>query len=222
MRALVSTGLVSEEKMMGFLSLKLGITKINLSKVVGIDSSVVEAIPESLAQAHLIFPIARRKDSLTLAVADPLDTLGIEKIKAMGYEVKLVLASEREIRRAIGRYYGKGAIVEGILKEAKPTLEREEEVTELEVGKEEVPAINLVNHMLIEAIKMGASDIHIEPFEESIWIRYRIDGVLHKVSSAGKHLQRGYCLSGKDYVRYGYHGKAVAARWTSQSENRGL
>ncbi|MEW6680484.1 MAG: hypothetical protein AB1297_05660 [bacterium] len=73
-RALVYTGLVSEEKMMGFLSLKLGITKINLSKVVGIDSSVVEAVPESLAQAHLIFPIARRKDNLTLAVVDPLDT----------------------------------------------------------------------------------------------------------------------------------------------------
>jgi len=129
------------------------------------------------------------KDTLTLAMVDPLDTSVIEKIRSMGYQVTPVISSELEIKKAIHKYCGKGAIIEGILKEVKPS-EEEEVVTELRVGEDETPVINLLNHLLIEAIKTGASDIHIEPQEHDVWVRYRIDGILHKVSSISKQFQR--------------------------------
>ncbi|HAW50394.1 TPA: type II secretion system protein GspE [bacterium] len=184
-KIIISLGLVNENKMIEFLSSKLGITRVNLSRVVGIDLKVADVIPESMAKANLIFPISKRNDLLTLAMADPLNTSVIEKVTKMGYRVKPVISTEVEIKNAIQKYYGKGAIVEDILREAKPLVE--EEVIDLEVGKDESPAINLVNHLLIEAINTGASDIHIEPYEQSLWTRYRIDGILHKVSSSSRH-----------------------------------
>ncbi|MDI6752484.1 MAG: ATPase, T2SS/T4P/T4SS family [bacterium] len=187
-RVLASLGLVEENETIKFISSKLGLSMVNLSKVVGIDPKVAEIIPESLALAHLIFPISKQKDTLVLAMADPLNTSILEKVRSMGYQIKPLITSETEIRKAIQKYYGKGAIVEDILKETT-TLAKKEGVIELEVGEDEAPAINLVNHLLIEAIKVGASDIHIEPYEQNLWIRYRIDGILHKVSSPGRHLQ---------------------------------
>ena len=187
-RTLVSKGFVDEDKMMEFLSSRLGVAKINLSKVIGIDSKIVGTIPRLMAQNYLIFPVSERKNLLILAMVDPLNTSIIEKVTAMGYQVNPVLVAEEDIKNTIQRYYGEGGIVEDILREIKP-MDKEDGISELKVEEEEAPAINIVNYFLIEAIKAGASDIHIESCEQDVCIRYRIDGVLHKISSVGKHLQ---------------------------------
>ncbi|MBI5199278.1 MAG: Flp pilus assembly complex ATPase component TadA [Nitrospirae bacterium] len=188
-RALVSMGLVDEDKMIKFLISRLDLKMVNLSKIVGIDSKVIETIPEEMAKAHLIFPVSERRNFLTLAMVDPLNTLVIEKVTAMGYQVQPVLACEEEIKNAIRKHYGEGGIVENILREDR-SKDKEEESFELKIEGEESPTINLVNHFLIEAISAGASDIHIEPYEQDIWVRFRIDGVLHKISSVSRHLHR--------------------------------
>lgn len=188
-RALISMGLVDEDKMIGFLISRLGLKRVNLSKIVGIDSKVIETIPEEMAKAHLIFPVSERRNFLTLAMVDPLNTSVIEKVIAMGYQLQPVLACEEEIKNAIRKYYGEGGIVENILREDR-SLDKEEESFELKIEGEESPTINLVNHFLIEAIQAGASDIHIEPYEQDIWVRFRIDGVLHKISSVSRSLHR--------------------------------
>ncbi len=191
---LIKLGFLTEEKLVAFLSKQYGVPAINLSDY-KIDPSVTKFIPQEVACKYQILPVARVGATLTIAMVDPSNVFAIDDVKFMtGYNVEPVVASESAIREAIAEYYGQSDSLQtamdglkkmdGELFDLIEGIEGEEEdidINELKQAVEEAPVVKLVNLMLSEAIGRGASDIHLEPYEKSFRVRYRIDGVLYDV-----------------------------------------
>jgi type IV pilus assembly protein PilB len=190
---LVKLGHVEEDDITRLLSEQYGVPSINLRHFT-VDESVIKLIPSEVAQKYLVLPVNRTGATLTIALADPTNVFAMDDIKFMtGYNVEPVVASELAIREAIEEYYGSSHALE--LKkvmdemaettdaEALEVLEEEEEVDihELEAATEEAPVVKLVNIILTDSIKKVASDIHLEPYEKDIRVRFRIDGVLYEI-----------------------------------------
>ena len=185
---LVKLGYISEDDITSFLSRQYGVPSINLSHF-EIDSAVIKLIPSEIAQKHQIIPINRTGNVLTVAMADPSNIFAIDDIKFMtGFKVEPVVAAETSIKNAINKHYDSAGMVEDIMKDfddkdVEALKEGEENINVAELGQaaEDAPVVKLVNLILTDAIKKGASDIHIEPYEKSFRVRYRIDGVLYEV-----------------------------------------
>jgi type IV pilus assembly protein PilB len=190
---LVKLGIVKEEDITRVLSQQYGVPAINLAKV-EIDDAVVKLIPSEVAQKYLIMPVSRTGATLTIAMVDPTNVFAMDDIKFMtGYNVEPVVASEVAIKEAIDRYYGsihalelKKVMDEIAHEENEQNLELLEEeqdvdLAKLEASTEEAPVVRLVNLILTDSIKRGASDIHIEPYEKDFRVRFRIDGVLYEI-----------------------------------------
>ncbi len=184
---LTKTGIVGERDLTTFLSKHYGVPSINLDEF-EIDDDVIKLIPRELAHRHQVLPINRAGSSLIVAMSDPSNLNAIDELKFnTGYHVEVVVASEEAIRDAIARYYDESAtyqeIMEGFNPEDVEVAEQESEpnVVDLEKSSEEAPVVRLVNLILVDAIKKNASDIHIEPYEKSFRVRYRIDGVLYEI-----------------------------------------
>jgi len=185
---LVKLGYITEDEITSFLSRQYGVPSINLSHF-EIDPNVIKLIPADIAQKHLVIPINRTGSVLTVAMADPSNIFAIDDIKFMtGYKVEPVVAAETAIKNAINRYYDSAGLVQDIMKsfdekEVAAVAESEEpvNVAELQQAVEEAPVVKLVNLILSDAVKKGASDIHLEPYEKSFRVRYRIDGILYEV-----------------------------------------
>jgi type IV pilus assembly protein PilB len=191
---LVKLGLVREEDITRVLSQQYGVPAINLSKI-EVDDSVVKLIPSEVAQKYLIMPVSRTGATLTIAMVDPTNVFAMDDIKFMtGYNVEPVVASEVAIKEGIDRYYGSIHALE--LKKVMDDLAHEEstdqnlelledeqevDLQKLEAATEEAPVVRLVNLILTDSIKRGASDIHIEPYEKDFRVRFRIDGVLYEI-----------------------------------------
>jgi type IV pilus assembly protein PilB len=189
---LVKLGHVKEEDLTRILSQQYGVPSIHLTKV-EIDDTVVKLIPSEVAQKYLIMPVQRAGSTLTIAMVDPTNVFAMDDIKFMtGYNVEPVVASEVSIKEAIDRYYGSIHALE--LKKVMDEMAHEEEqnlelldedeqvdLAKLEAATEEAPVVRLVNLILTDSIKRGASDIHIEPYEKDFRVRFRIDGVLYEI-----------------------------------------
>ena len=151
-------------------------------------------ISEAFLREKVIFPIQLENDNLTIAVFDPFDLYTIENLKvSLGKNVKLVLSTEETIMEAIELFYGEGSsimgrMVEDIKDEESGHIITNDDTEHIRDMASEAPVIKLVNHILIKAIEMGASDIHIEPFAEDLALRYRIDGILHDFEAPPKRL----------------------------------
>jgi type IV pilus assembly protein PilB len=189
---LVKLGYLSEEDVTNFLSRQYGVPAINLSYF-DIDSSVVKLIPPETARRYQILPLSRVGASLTIAMVDPTNVFAMDDIKFMtGFNIEPVVASESAILEGIEKAYGTAqdedlervmASVGGDL-DADVELQTEEEdlgIGDLERAAEEAPIVKLVNIILTDAVKRGASDIHIEPYEKEYRVRFRIDGVLQSI-----------------------------------------
>ncbi|HWU38381.1 MAG TPA: type IV-A pilus assembly ATPase PilB, partial [Candidatus Acidoferrum sp.] len=185
---LVKLGFISEDDITSFLSRQYGVPSINLSHF-EIDSAVIKLIPSEIAQKHQIIPINRTGNVLTVAMADPSNIFAIDDIKFMtGFKVEPVVAAETSIKNAINKHYDSAGMVEDIMKdfddkdvEALKDTDDNINVAELGQAAEDAPVVKLVNLILTDAIKKGASDIHVEPYEKSFRVRYRIDGILYEV-----------------------------------------
>ncbi len=185
---LVKLGFISEDDITSFLSRQYGVPSINLSHF-EIDANVIKLIPSEIAQKHQVIPINRTGNVLTVAMTDPSNIFAIDDIKFMtGFKVEPVVAAETSIRNSINKYYDSAGLVEDIMKtfddkDVEALKDDEDGVNAAELGKaaEDAPVVKLVNLVLTDAIKKGASDIHIEPYEKSFRVRYRIDGVLYDV-----------------------------------------
>jgi len=190
---LVKLGYVKEEDITSLLSEQYGVPAIHLEHF-EIDESILKHIPAEVAQKYLVIPIERTGATLTVAMADPSNVFALDDIRFItGYQVEPVVAAEASIREAIGRYYGTSHEMQ--LKEIMDEIQKEEEVTDLEVEEEEAglsqadlenaaqdaPVVKLVNLMMSDSVRKGASDIHIEPYERDFRVRLRIDGVLYEV-----------------------------------------
>ncbi len=190
---LVHLGFVSDEEVTNFLSRQYGVPAINL-QYFEIDSSVVKLIPEETAKRYQILPLSRVGASLTIAMVDPTNVFAMDDIKFMtGFNIEPVVASESAIMEAIDKAYGgsqEESNVDELLAsmgdEADVELQAEQDeidLAELEKSADEAPIVKLVNIVMTDAVKRGASDIHIEPYEKEYRVRFRIDGVLQHIMS---------------------------------------
>jgi type IV pilus assembly protein PilB len=186
---LVKQGAIAEADLTNFLSKQYGVPAISL-KDFDIDDEVLKLIPKATAEKHQVVPVNRAGSSLIIAMTDPSNIFAIDDIKFLtGYNVEVVVASEQAIREAIDRYYSeKGPsydeLMAGFDDSEMAVIEADGDdmnVVDLEKSAEEAPVVKLVNLILLDAIKKGASDIHVEPYEKDFRVRFRIDGVLYEV-----------------------------------------
>src|SRR5215469_11923350 len=189
---LVKMGIVSDDDITAVLSRQYGVPSINL-KFYEVDPTVIKLVPQETAVRYQIVPLSRVGSTLTIAMTDPTNVFAMDDIKFMtGFNVEPVVASETAIEEAISKFYGDVGSVEELDKvmrdlagdDAALELQGEEaeiDLAELEKAAEEAPIIKLCNLILTDAVKRGASDIHIEPYEKEYRVRFRIDGVLQSV-----------------------------------------
>ena len=193
-KILVESGALSEEDMVNFIAQQMGITRIELSNYL-IDTKVIDCIPEVLARKYQLIPVLKIGKNVTCAMVDPLNIFALDEIRMKtSFTIEPAVATETEIRKALDEYYGvKGTMEEVIqgLDEKKLGIKEGEEIElkRLEGIAEEPPVVRLVNMMVMEAVRENASDIHIEPEEDSLSIRFRVDGILHEKQSPPKHFQ---------------------------------
>jgi type IV pilus assembly protein PilB len=196
---LINSGLVSEEDIVITLSEQLGIPHLRVESY-DIPPEVLAEIPEGITRRYHLIPVAKTGKSLTIAMSDPLNIVAIDDVRMLtGYEVETVVSLDSEIKKTIDRCYGgkegEGDDFADILRDAQAdsvtVIEGKEEIdiSHLKKEIEQAPVIRLVNLILLNAIKQGASDIHIEPFEKDVRLRYRVDGMLREVQSPPKSLQ---------------------------------
>ncbi len=183
---LVKLGLAPEDKIFNILSQQLNIPYVKI-KDREISPMVIQKVPAKFASHYKIIPLDFKDNCLIIAITDPLDIRTLDDIRLLlGWEVKAVLASELEIQDAIRRYYGVGAeTLERIIAQKSPDEELSmgtEKAEDLEALAEDASIIKFVNQILSEAIKERATDIHLEPFQDELRTRFRIDGVLYDIN----------------------------------------
>jgi type IV pilus assembly protein PilB len=207
---LIKLGYVKDDEITALLSKQYGVPSIALGQF-DVDPAVVKLVPAETAQKYQIIPLSRSGATLTIAMTDPTNVFAMDDIKFMtGYNVEPVVASETAVIEAIQKYYAKAAgpangavgagkesgasaleVASKALEEMPnladagdvEVLEEFEEISAEALAKqgEEAPVIKLVNVILMSAIQKGASDIHIEPYEKELRVRYRIDGILYNI-----------------------------------------
>ncbi|UCE83237.1 MAG: type IV-A pilus assembly ATPase PilB [Deltaproteobacteria bacterium] len=184
---LVKMGFIEEAELMEFLSKQFGVPSTDPSKL-DVDSEVIEMIPGNIVQKYKIVPISLEGQTLTIAMVDPSNIFIIDDIKFLTRKnIRVTVATESSIKLAMDRFYDAGASLEEVMsefdEEGVDVIDSSEDIDlgELESAAEQAPVVKLVNLILVDAIKKMASDIHIEPYEKSFRVRYRIDGVLYEV-----------------------------------------
>jgi type IV pilus assembly protein PilB len=197
---LVGLGFINEEQLIGFLSRQYGIPSITLSNL-EIDGETLRLVPAPIARKYEVLPVKRIGGSLTLAMADPTNVFALDDIAFMtNLQILPVVAPQAAIRKAIERFYvvqqaSMDDRLADIAAEASVEVVDEEHenpnvnVFELKESADEAPVVKLVNMVLADAIKKGASDLHWEPYEKVFRIRFRIDGVLHEMLAPPKRLE---------------------------------
>lgn len=189
---LVRMGIVTEETIIEALAQQFGIPTVDLDTE-PIDEAVVKLVPQNTVHRYNMMPIRRQDNHLIVAISDPTRIFDVKEMKLfMGFDIIPMLASESAIARAIERYYEEDHSIEvkRLMEDfdstevaSLETLEEEDksDIAKLESDAKQPPVVRIVNHMFTEAIKRGASDIHIEPYEDSVRVRLRLDGVLYEV-----------------------------------------
>ncbi len=184
---LVRLGYIKDEQLTNFLSLQFGVPAVNLNEIT-ISDQVIELISSELANKHHVLPTNRIGSTLIIATSDPTDLSALDDIKFItGYDIETTIASEAAIKKAIDRYYDSSSMLDDIISEFDDSElevvqeENDSDTADLQKGVEDAPVIRLVNKIIIDSIRRGASDIHVEPFEKFFRVRYRIDGVLYEI-----------------------------------------
>ncbi|MCX5701187.1 MAG: GspE/PulE family protein [Candidatus Omnitrophica bacterium] len=182
-KALEKLGFISELDIAQVVADSIGVPFMNLTDYL-IDPEVIKLVPESLAKKCWTVPLFKIGDSLTVAMLDPLDVTAIDEIRAktkMG-SVDPVLSTQGMIQNVLDQYYGSvGSVKDLTLELTQEKLDQKiKNAKGLNEVSEEAPVIKLVNMIIMEAVKDKASDIHVEPEEEMVRVRYRIDGILHE------------------------------------------
>jgi type IV pilus assembly protein PilB len=184
---LVKSGAVSEERLLGFLSDLFRVPLFDVAHA-EVDPTITRLIPGEVANKFMAIPVARSGRRLKVAMAQPDNLFAIEDIKFItGYDVEPVLSSEPDLRRAIEKHYDTSASLSDVMKGMEDDLQivDDEEEDEADIGAmaEEAPIVKLVNSLVTDAVRKGASDIHVEPYERSLRVRFRIDGTLYEMMS---------------------------------------
>jgi len=194
---LVKKGVATELELVELIAKAANIPPIDLSKL-SLNKDVLDSVPEDVARDYGVFPVDKIGSLLTIAVANPFDVLKLDDIRIVtGCQLRLVVSTEEEIERIRARSYQQETeSVDGILDsfdEGDVSLKEddfEDESTDLSaISDEDSPVVKLVNKMILDACNQGASDIHIEPFEKKVVVRYRKDGTMVEAMVLPKRMQ---------------------------------
>lgn len=203
---LVKLGFVSEKDLLDALSRHFGCPNIDL-KDTKLDDAVLKLVPSELAAKYLAIPIKRFGHTLTVAMINPGDVAAIEDIQfATGFEVKPVVASEDSILKLIQDHYHVQKLLSDVMYEiemaenvdasvqvvtgTEEVKEKESDLADVQDDADSGPALKLTSKIITDAVDLNVSDIHIEPYENDMRIRYRIDGILHEVMKPPKRMNR--------------------------------
>ncbi len=193
----VEKGLLTEDELLTSLSKKLRVPYVKNLEEEGLDPSLVSRVPIVFSKKHKVVPMKMVDGILTVATPDPLNYEPLDDLRLIieCQEVRVVLSSEREVLRAINRFYEQSAdtpeeMIQSMDAESSDRILHElEETADLLDISDEAPVIKLVNLILFQAVKERASDIHIEPFQKELKVRYRIDGILYQRLDPPKRYQ---------------------------------
>ncbi|MEZ6083018.1 MAG: hypothetical protein R3E58_03445 [Phycisphaerae bacterium] len=181
-KKLVELGFATELEVIEARGEQLSIPFVDLTKI-KVDRELLKVVPSRTVHRYNLFPIDRKNGAIRLATSNPFDLYAFDELRMLtGCKVEPVLASEADILRVIREHYGVGGqTVEEMIgiDEVEVVSDVDEESGDILEAAQEATVVKLVNEILVEAIRDRASDIHIEPFENDLRIRYRIDGVLH-------------------------------------------
>jgi len=196
---LVKSGFITEKDLVSVLSQGLGIPPISLARF-KIDPELLKLIPHDVANKYQIMPVSKVGNMLTIAMSDPLNIFAVDDLRSItGLDIGIIISSNKEVQDAIDQYYAESTheAIEELMKDLKTQEmeiiqigEAEEKVDSERLFKlvEEAPVVKLTNMILVNGVKARSSDILIEPMEDSVRIRYRVDGVLKEVESLPKNM----------------------------------
>jgi type IV pilus assembly protein PilB len=191
---LVEKGLVTNEQIVEALTEQKKSDFINLAKVRGIRQNVVKLIPENIARRYVVFAVAMEDERLVVAMDDPTNIIAIDTVMRLtNHRVKVVKAKKSQIEEYLDKYY-KESVDLSKTTSALESIEGEEnevDVNQLIVAADDVPIVKFVNSLFMEAVEKRATDIHLEPQEEKVSIRFRIDGVLQQFPPPPKSAYAG-------------------------------
>ncbi len=184
--SLTKLGIIGETELTNFLAKQYGVPSINLSEF-EIAPEVLALVPPELAKRHQLIPVNRSGNTLIVAMSDPSNIYAIDDLKfRTNLNIEVVVASEQAIEDAINRYYekpsGMGEALDGLVDDIDYDPGTDDDTVGIDLSKQaqEAPVVRLCNAILLNAIRQGASDIHVEPYEKSYRVRYRIDGMLYE------------------------------------------
>ncbi|MBU4240632.1 MAG: type II secretion system protein GspE, partial [Actinobacteria bacterium] len=193
-KVLIDNGMLTEGQLTSVLAEQIGIGYADLGTY-KVDPAAATLIDADLARRHMVCPIDYQDGKLVVAMADPTNVFALDDMRIMtGMEVLPVVSTRDDIEAVIGRYLHSGAEIDEALDEVGlEILEEEEEKDEEELKEagEEAPIVKYVNLIISEAVNENASDVHIEPSENDVRVRYRIDGVLHEIRRSPKKIHPG-------------------------------
>lgn len=182
---LIKENILTEQQLIEVLEFQLGIPHIHLNQY-SISPDLLQLVPAELAKRANIIPIRREKNKLFIAMADPMDYFAIEEVRmATGCQIETSIAAKDDLYRTLTKYYDLQESMEAALQDIGATAVE----TQVEIEREDSPIVRLVNQIIANGVAQRASDIHFDPQETDLRVRYRVDGVLRTERSLPKHMQ---------------------------------
>jgi len=190
-RTLIDLGYIKERDLVAALAEQVGLDFVDLSEH-QIDPLAASLLPEQLARRYRALPIGERDGKLLVAMSDPANVFALDDIRSItNRDVQPIVATASDVEQAIAKFSGMGEQVEALASEASSKLEAEDGLDDMEAAVEDAPIVRLVQAVMTQAVADRASDVHIEPHERDVRIRFRVDGVLHEVMHSPKNIQNG-------------------------------
>ena len=225
--ALAKMGAISDQEITEFLSQQYRVQSIDLEEY-QIEKEILKLISMDVCERHRIIPVSRAGSSLIVAMADPSNLNAIDDIKFLtGYNVEPVVASETAILKAIERAYQAPEIsyediMEGFDEAEIEVAGEDDDLSSMDLARasEDAPVVRLCNAILLNAIKKGCSDIHVEPYERILRVRYRIDGVLQEEMTPPPTLKNANRITLEDHEFARYCRAPIATGRPHQAQAR--
>src|SRR4051794_14242729 len=179
-RVLVDRGVLTESQLVAALAQQIGLRFVDLTEF-AVDGSAVARVPDAVCRRHTALPIGYEDGKLLVAMADPANVFAIDDIRSLtGFEVKPLVATRADVIAAINRYHRNDTDFDELTM-SLDAADESEDLSKVKEVTEDAPIVKFVNLLITQAIQDRASDIHIEPAEKDMRVRFRIDGVLHEV-----------------------------------------
>jgi type IV pilus assembly protein PilB len=190
-RILIDAGTITETDLVRMLARQVGLEYVDLSAV-QIDAGLATMIPEAVARRHQAMPIGRQDGKLLVAMADPSNVFALDDIRAItGADIVTVVTTSTQINEVLDRYHRLDTEVDTVAQAAAEEFSDEQSISNVREVVEDAPIVKFVNLLITQAVADRASDIHLEPMEQDLRIRFRVDGVLHEVMHSPKSIQNG-------------------------------